>query len=125
MLSIYKLVAERRDRNQSIKRKRRYQNMHNAYKAKIEGVGPFEYRNSPDCRAIRTGRTMSDNAATAALCDMLLAPSPYPAKPADLGLQTVCKQIAELETKLEDMQTDLSRQMTDISNKLAMLNNNL
>jgi hypothetical protein len=125
MLSIYKLVAERRDRNQSIKRKRKYQNIHNAYKAKMEGGSAVEYRNNLDLRAVRPGRTLSDNAATSALCDMLLTPGPYQAKPVDSSVLLVRKQISDLETKLEDMQTDLTRQLADISNKLAMLNNNL
>jgi uncharacterized protein YfkK (UPF0435 family) len=117
-------VAERRDRNQSIKRKRKYQNIHNAYKAKIEGGGAVEHCNNPDLRAVRPGRTHSDS-ATSHLCDMLLTPEPYHAKPTDLSAQLVRKQISDLKTKMECMQVDLTRQLVDISKKLSMLNNDL
>lgn len=57
MASIYKLVAERRDRNQSIKRKRNNRNI-NLFKESIENV---EYRRTPLYRnATLRSRTFSD-----------------------------------------------------------------
>lgn len=58
MGSIYKLVAERRDRNQSIKRKRNNKNI-NLFKESIEEIQyrrPQLYRNATSYR----GRTVSD-----------------------------------------------------------------
>jgi hypothetical protein len=127
MIAIYKLVAERRDRNQSIKRKRNHQQFHNAYKAKIDASHHVEYRNTPDLRNLRCSRTGSEN--TAAMYDLLMTSGgnsnvgATASKAVENNVQFMRKQISDMETRLIAMQVDLNGQLKDISNKLSMLNN--
>jgi hypothetical protein len=112
MASIYKLVAERRDRNQSIRRKRKDRNI-NLFKDSIEEVQyrqPTLYRNL----TLRT-RTVSDQPP---IQDLQLPPNPSGRKPTtDVFTINVKSQIKDLDTKVET----LTKKIDELSHSILCL----
>lgn len=113
MASIYKLVAERRDRNQSIKRKRNNRNM-NLFKDSMEEV---EYRRPALYRNVTLrNRTVSDQPHGQ---DLQLPPVPLGPRRAtnELPINNIRNQIKEVDTKVDA----LVKKIDELSNNFAVL----
>lgn len=113
MASIYKLVAERRDRNQSIKRKRNNRNM-NLFKDSIEEV---EYRRPNLYRNLTLrSRTVSDQSQGQ---DLQLPPVPLGPRRAttELPMNNVRNQIKDIDSKVDA----LVKKIDELSNNFALL----
>jgi hypothetical protein len=113
MASIYKLVAERRDRNQSIKRKRNNRNI-NLFKDSIEEVQyrrPTLYRNL----TLRT-RTVSDQPHGH---DLSLPPVLMGSRRGtnDLPMTSIKSQINAVDSKVDT----LVKKIDELSNNIATL----
>lgn len=121
MASIYKLVAERRDRNQSIKRRRNNRNM-NLFKESIEDV---EYRRpQPIYRSlISRQRTYSDLPPLNK--NLPLKPSTQMStkmKSVDsLSLANLRTQIMEVDRKFEELNANVSKKLDTLTNNLILL----
>lgn len=109
MLSIYKLVAERRDRNQSIRRKNHYRNL-----SFFEGSRRFNpQEHEVETRKHSTNylryRTVSDNPQVK-----------IPDKSANLRAENdlILKDILQ---RLENNQTVLTKKLEEISNDIKFL----
>lgn len=113
MASIYKLVAERRDRNQSIKRKRNNRNI-NLFKDSIEEVQyrrPTLYRN-----VTLRNRTVSDQPHGQ---DLQLPPVQMSVRRGtnDLPMSMFKNQINVVDSKVDV----LVKKIDELSNSIAML----
>lgn len=119
MASIYKLVAERRDRNQSMRRKRKDRNI-NLFKDSIEEV---EYRRPTLYRNLtQRYRTVSDQPQPR---DLQLPVPPLPArrptydplllnvknqiKNVDAKVDTLSKKMDELYKIIKSLKSDLNK----------------
>jgi hypothetical protein len=114
MASIYKLVAERRDRNQSMKRKRRDRNM-NLFKDSFEEV---QYRRTTLNRNLTLhGRTVSDQPQGH---DLQLPPVPLGVRRATTELPTnnIESQIKDVDLKVDA----LIKKIDELSQNIAKLN---
>lgn len=121
MASIYKLVAERRDRNQSIKRRRNNRNM-NMFKETVEDI---EYRRpQPVYRSmISRQRTYSDlpppnkhvplKSATQMSTKMKSIDS--------LTLANLRSQLIEVDRKFEELNANVSKKLDTLTNNLILL----
>lgn len=113
MASIYKLVAERRDRNQSIKRKRNNRNI-NLFKDSIEEI---QYRRPALYRtATMRYRTVSDQPQPN---DLQLPPVPFGPRRAtnELPSFNIKNQIKNVESKVDN----LLKKVDEMSNSIAAL----
>lgn len=121
MASIYKLVAERRDRNQSIKRRRNHRNM-NMFK---ESVDEIEYRRpQPIYRSlISRQRTYSDlPAPNKNLPLKSVAQISNKIKSIDnLTLVKLKTQIMEVDRKFEELNVNISKKLDTLTNNLILL----
>lgn len=121
MASIYKLVAERRDRNQSVKRRRNNRNM-SMFKESVEDV---EYRRpQPIYRSLNSRqRTYSDlpppnkslplKSATQMSAKMKSMDS--------LTLSNLRSQIIEIDRKFEELNANVSKKLDTLTNSLILL----
>ena len=115
MTSIYKLVAERRDRNQSMKRKRNNRNI-NLFKDSIDEVHyrqPALYRNNTFRQ-----RTVSDQPPGKEL-KLPLAPSTTNARRPtnDILMINIKNQIKDVDTKVDV----LTKKIDELSNSIIKL----
>lgn len=113
MLSIYKLVAERRDRNQSIRRKNHYRNL-----SYFEGSRRFNnHENEVETRKHSTNylryRTVSDNPQI-----KIKDKSPNLQLNKESENDLLFKEILQ---KLETNQTVLTKKLDEISNDIKFL----
>ena len=121
MASIYKLVAERRDRNQSIKRRRNNRNM-NMFKESIDEV---EYRRpQPIYRSlISRQRTYSDlplpnkNLPLKSVTQMSTKLKSID----NLTLANLRTQIMEVDRKFEELNKNVSKKLDTLTNNLILL----
>jgi len=115
MASIYKLVAERRDRNQSIKRRRNNRNI-NLFKDSIEEVQfrrPEMYRN-----ATVRHRTVSDQQT---IPDSLPPPGPAFRRPtSDILMVNIKNQIKDVDVKVDA----LTKKLDELCNYITLINKN-
>lgn len=110
MASVYKLVAERRDRNQSIKRKRNNRNI-NLFKESIEEVQyrrPQLYRN-----ATLRSRTVSDQPHP----NDLHVPFSVRRGTNELPMSNIKNQINNVDAKVDA----LVKKIDELSNNIAAL----
>lgn len=113
MASIYKLVAERRDRNQSIKRKRNNRNI-NLFKESIEEVQyrrPQLYRNQT-----ARSRTVSDHPT-----NDLQVPFGSSRETNEFPMSNIKNQINNVDTKVDSLVKKIDEMSKNIAElKLAL-----
>lgn len=119
MASIYKLVAERRDRNQSMKRKRKDRNI-NLFKDSIDEV-QVQYRQPPLYRNITLRqRTVSDQPPDV---QFALRSSIGNRRPtSDTGMINIKNQLKEVDTKVEVLIKKIDEMSTNIVKLKMALN---
>jgi hypothetical protein len=116
MGSIYKLVAERRDRNQSIKRKRNNRNI-NLFKESLEEVEfrrPTLYRH-----ATLRNRTVSDQPhandlqlpfpARRGTNELIVGSFKSPISKIDTKIDTLVKKIEEMSKSIAELKAELNK----------------
>lgn len=114
MTSIYKLVAERRDRNQSIKRKRSNRNI-NLFKDSIEEV---QYRRPTLSRNnATTERAVSDQPPREQMLRFASVRRPTN----DIVMMNVKNQIKDVDTKVDA----LTKKVDELTKVLLSLRNDL
>lgn len=115
MASIYKLVAERRDRNQSMKRKRKDRNI-NLFKESIEEIQyrrPILHRN-----LTMRQRTVSDQPPGQELPpSAIAAPSSIRRPTSDVTIFNIKNQVKDVDTKIDL----LSRKIDELAKSIIML----
>lgn len=117
MTSIYKLVAERRDRNQSFRRKRNRKNLH-IFKDSIDDKIEEEvvYRNNI-LRSLRN-RTISDQPNNQDLMNRLPL---QPRRSNDVALVNLRNQINDVNVKVDDLKLYLMEKLNEISHDVRFL----
>lgn len=117
MTSIYKLVAERRDRNQSFRRKRNRKNLH-IFKDSIDDKIEEEvvYRNNI-LRSLRN-RTISDQPNNQDLMNRLPI---QPRRSNDVALVNLRNQINDVNVKVDDLKSYLMEKLNEISHDVRFL----
>lgn len=119
MTSIYKLVAERRDRNQSFRRKRNRKNLHifkDSIDDKIEEEEEVVYRNNI-LRSLRN-RTISDQPNNQDLMNRLPL---QPRRSNDVALVNLRNQINDVNVKVDDLKLYLMEKLNEISHDVRFL----
>jgi hypothetical protein len=114
MTSIYKLVAERRDRNQSIKRKRSNKNI-NLFKDSIEEV---QYRRPTLSGSYKFAqRAVSDQPPR----DQIMRSASVRRPTNDISMINVKNQIKDVDTKVDA----LTKKVDELTKVLSLLRNDL
>jgi hypothetical protein len=114
MTSIYKLVAERRDRNQSIKRKRHKNNLF-LFKDSIEEEAEVQIRQNI-LRNLRN-RTVSEQPHA----DLFLGLPGQSRKSCDIALTNLKNQINDLNNRVDNLTQSIVAKLTEISGELRYL----
>lgn len=114
IVSIYKLVAERRDRNQSIRRKRREQNFNFFTRSFDESLKGVKLRNHSS--HIPGPRTLSENPQ---FFNQQINTSKY--GELEKKMESFRLQLLDMTCKLKELQTMFSNKMEDISNDVSII----
>ncbi|KAJ6639240.1 Transient receptor potential channel pyrexia [Pseudolycoriella hygida] len=114
VVSIYKLVAERRDRNQSIRRKRREQNFSFFTRSFDESIKGVKLRNHSS--HITGPRTLSENPQ---FFNQQISSTKY--GELEKKMESFQIQLMEMSGKLKELQTTFSNKMEDISNDVSII----
>lgn len=124
IVNIYKLVAERRDRNQSIKRRKREQNMNFFAQSFNDSFDRIRIRNHSShetgSRTCAASAFRPQSANNTKLC--MSIPSPDVQK---LSVETddnrLKMQINEISRKMTEMQETLGKRLEDINKELGVI----
>lgn len=114
VVNIYKLVAERRDRNQSIRRKRREQNFSFFTRSFDESIKGVKLRNHSS--HIPGPRTLSENPQ---FFNQQISSTKY--SELEKKMESFRLQLMDMTCKLKELQTVFSTKMEDISNDVSII----
>ena len=117
MMSIYKLVAERRDRNQSLKRKRNNRNL-NLFKDSVDESRDIQYR-STMLKNLRY-RTVSEQPPLSEISSTARQRNSQSQK-RDLILADLSKQLVEINHKFDSVQQNMTNRLEDLSKQLNII----
>lgn len=116
-MSIYKLVAERRDRNQSLKRKRNNRNL-NLFKDSVDESRDIQYR-STMLKNLRY-RTVSEQPPLSEISSTARQRNSQSQK-RDLILADLSKQLVEINHKFDSVQQNMTNRLEDLSKQLNII----
>lgn len=117
VVSIYKLVAERRDRNQSIRRKKRELNLSYLSHTRGESLKEVQIRNRATYMA--SPRSVSDNMTVGnrqTIGTAVTNPLDF-----DKNLETIKVQMLTLNTKVQELQNSFAGKLEQVGIQIALL----
>lgn len=116
MTSIYKLVAERRDRNQSFRRKRNKKNLH-LFKDSIDEKIEEEVELRTNVLRNLRNRTISEQPNQNVFSKIQL----HPKKSNDILLNNLRNQVNDVNVKVDNLQLFLIERLNELSHEIRFL----